>query len=123
MTRSVKCYRCGQPIELNYKNIRQTISCSHCHAKMTYDLRSIRKLKMVRYLFVLAVAAFLVAGFMQVQNMNSYTLLIVTCMCAIVISLWADKLCLYISYYLLKGEYVEYHPDDKRKMPVKKKRK
>lgn len=113
--KEVKCYRCGKVHELNYKTIKQTISCSHCHGSMTFDLKSIRKLKAMRYLFVVVIVSILMLGFQMVETMNSYTTLILTCMFAMVFSLWSDRLCLYATYRFMNVNYVECHPEDKKK--------
>ena len=115
MVKEVKCYKCGKVHNLTYKTVKQTISCSHCHAHMTFDLKSIRKLKIMRYLFVVAIVGALMLGFKQVETLNSYWTLILTCMGAMVFSLWSDRLCLYATYRFMNVNYVECHPEDKRK--------
>lgn len=115
MAKEVKCYKCGKVHELNYKTVKQTISCTHCHAHMTFDLKSIRKLRMMRYLFVAVIVALLMFGFQQVESLNSYMTLILTCMGAMVFSLWSDRLCLYATYRFTNVNYVECHPEDRKR--------
>lgn len=123
MTKEIKCYKCGKVHDLNYKTVKQTISCSHCHAHMTFDLKSIRKLKIMRYLFVIVIVGALMLGFKQVESLNSYTTLILTCMFAMVFSLWSDRLCLYATYRLMNVNYVECHPEDKKRVTKPKDKK
>ena len=115
MAKEVKCYKCGKVHDLTYKTVKQTIRCSHCNAHMTFDLRSIRKLKMMRYLFVVVIVVALMLGFNQVETLDNYVTLILTCMGAMVFSLWSDRLCLYATYRFTNVNYVECHPEDKRK--------
>lgn len=115
MTKEIKCYRCGKVHNLNYKTIKQTICCTHCRAHMTFDLKSIRKLKTMRYLFVILIVGILMFGLQQIEGINSYMVLIVTCMCAVVLSLYSDKLCLFATYKFMNVNYIECHPEDKKK--------
>ena len=115
MKKIVKCYRCGKPMELNYKNAKQMISCDHCHAHMTLDYRSLRKLKLVRYLFILVVALAILYGFQLVETANNFYVLILTCIIAMALSFWSDKFCLYITNQFLNANYIECHPEEAKK--------
>jgi hypothetical protein len=70
---------------------------------------------MMRYLFVVVIVAALMLGFNQVETLDNYVTLILTCMGAMVFSLWSDRLCLYATYRFTNVNYVECHPEDKRK--------
>ncbi|MGI6607696.1 MAG: hypothetical protein ACOX1F_01770 [Erysipelotrichaceae bacterium] len=121
MNREIKCYKCGKPHQLNYKTVRQNIVCSHCKSVMTFDFPTIRKLKLIRYVIVAVVVGIILFGLSRLENTTSYMMTILTCIIATAFALMSEQLCLYITVFLLNGNYVEYRKED-RKIAAKKKR-
>lgn len=123
MKKNVVCYKCGKKYKLNIHSISQTICCDHCHAYMTFDYPSIRKLKIVRYVLILMIVLPIVLGFQMINSMNNYSIIILTCIIAVALSLWSDKFCLYIAYKFMDIHYIECHPENKKKITKVKKQK
>ena len=40
MKKEIKCYRCGNIIEINPKKLSQQITCHHCQGKMDLDKKT-----------------------------------------------------------------------------------
>ena len=55
MKNNIKCYQCGKEYDIETKNVKEIISCGHCHKQMRIDDRSKKKFRLVRYLFVLLI--------------------------------------------------------------------
>lgn len=105
MKNEVKCYRCGKDIKLDSKNLSLSVACPHCHAKMVLDLRSKRYLKYFRYTVVLIACVFIMFGLNYVKTNLAISL--VTLSLAIAIALVADRICLFIEYYITGLSYTK----------------
>lgn len=103
MKNIVKCYRCGKEIKLDSKNLNILIRCPHCHAKMVLDQRSKRYLKYFRYLVVILACAFILFGLKYAEINLAISL--VTLSLAIAIAMVADRICLFIEYYVTGLSY------------------
>ena len=114
MKKTVECYRCHNQINADYKHIKSKLVCPHCKAEMTYDGNSLRKLKLMRYSFVLLVFALLLIGFFRIERANDYNFIFIAILIALGISFFADKICLWLSFVLLNGKYVPITKEDRR---------
>ncbi len=123
MGTKVKCYRCGKEMDLGFKTIKRTLECDHCHGTMTLDVRSDRKLKFTRYVITAIVVSLLMLAVSQFKDISDLTFVLWVMTFAVIISIFADQLCLYIANKLFKFQYVEYHkPKKETKVKTKKER-
>lgn len=114
MEKDIRCYRCGKIHQLNYKTVKQNITCSHCKSVMTFDFPTVRKLKIIRYFVVALVVSVILFGLSRLSDTTSFMLTIITCIIATAFALISDQLCLYITVFLLNGKYTEYIKEDKK---------
>ena len=113
MKTKIKCYRCGTEIPVNYKNMSAIMTCPHCKGKMTYDVTTYRKLKLVRYFVVLLVALLLLFGMHQVETGN-YAILLIFMSIAISLACVADKACLWLCDFIFGLHYEELKTKKKK---------
>ena len=106
----VKCYRCGKEYDLNSKNIKEIISCSHCHQQMRFTEKTRKHFRLVRYFFVLFICLFLAFG-MSLVTQNNYIVLLVMMGVAMIIALYSDKWCMVLTDRIFGLNYEEYHPE------------
>ena len=108
---SVKCPRCGKEYDLTLKQIYKGVSCPHCNKKMMMDGKTKKRLKYIRYLFVLVVSVATMYPLVKLmKDLDGVTMLIVLGMLAVVFALAqvADKVCGYLLYHTFGFTYVEY---------------
>ena len=103
MKNEVKCYRCGKETKLDSKNLKLYVTCPHCHAKMVLDQRSKRYLKYFRYLVVILACTFIMFG-LKYTKIN-LAIGLVTLSLAIAIAMVADRICLFLEYYVTGLSY------------------
>ena len=122
----IKCYRCGKDYDLKYKDVKEVISCSHCHQKMRFDAKTKRHFKIVRYLVVLIVCLGMAYG-MSLVSQNNYVMLLVSVAAGVVFAGYSDQACTRIVDRTFGISYEEYHPQtvsrkQQRKADSKKKK-
>lgn len=125
MKETIKCYRCGK--EYDRKDLKEIISCSHCHKQMKINEKSQKRFRIVRYMFVLAVCLVIAFG-MNMATGNNYLGLLVTLGIAMLLANFSDRWCLKLTDVLFGLEYEEYTPvkisnKDRIKMENQKKKK
>ena len=121
MKNNVKCYRCGKEYEFTYKNVSEIISCSHCHQQMCFTKETKKHLKLIRYIFVFLICLAIAFG-MRREKKNDYVVMLATMMVAMLIALYSDQLCMYLTMKIFGLEYEEYHPEKKTKKEIRKER-
>ncbi len=122
MKNRVKCYHCGKERELGYKDIREVLSCDHCHQKMRIDTKTQKHFRIMRYLFVLLICI-VIAFCMTKASANNYLILLVVMTVALIISLYSDRLCLALTAMTFGVSYEEYHPVIKTNKELRKEKK
>lgn len=123
---SVKCPRCGKEYDLTLKQIFKGVSCPHCNKKMMMDDKTKKRLKYIRYVFVLGVSIATMYPLVKLmEDLDGVTMFIVLGMLAVVFALAqvADKVCGYILYHTFGFTYVEYVEPPVKKVVKKGKRK
>lgn len=109
-TREVKCYRCGNPIALDYRATGSTIHCRHCHGVMAITKKTENHFQFVKYLILMLMVILLVVGLGLLDV--SYTALMLICIGAtMLMTLYGDHFCLWVTNLLFGLDYVEYHPE------------
>ena len=121
MKNNVKCYRCGKEYEFTYKNVSEIISCSHCHQQMCFTKETKKHLKLIRYIFVFLICLAIAFGMSRVSK-NDYVVMLGTMMVAMLIALYSDRICMYLTMKIFGLEYEEYHPEKKTKKEIRKER-
>lgn len=106
----VKCYRCGKEYDLDSKNIKEIISCSHCHQQMRFTEKTRKHFRLVRYFFVLFICIGLAFG-MSLVTKNNYVVLLTLMGVAMLIANFADKWCMLLTDMIFGLQYEEYHPE------------
>lgn len=125
MKETIKCYRCGK--EYDRKDLKEIISCAHCHKQMKINEKSQKRFRIVRYMFVLAVCL-VIAFCMNMATGNNYLALLVTLGIAMLLASFSDSWCFKLTDVLFGLEYEEYTPvkvsnKDRIKMENQKKKK
>lgn len=121
MKNNIKCYRCGREYEFTYKNVSEIISCSHCHQQMRFTTETQKHLKLIRYIFVFLICLAIAFGMSRVSK-NDYVVMLGTMMVAMLIALYSDRICMYLTMKIFGLEYEEYHPEKKTKKEIRKER-
>lgn len=121
MKNEIKCYKCGKIHEIAYKDLKETISCSHCHQQMRINERSEKKYKLVRYIFIFVICLFL-AFLLNIFSVNYFLMLFVILSLMLVFAQYADKVCLILTDMIFGLQYEEYHPVVKSKKEIRKER-
>lgn len=121
MKNNVKCYRCGKEYEFTYKNVSEIISCNHCHQQMCFTKETKKHLKLIRYIFVFLICLAIAFGMSRVSK-NDYVVMLGTMMVAMLIALYSDRICMYLTMKIFGLEYEEYHPEKKTKKEIRKER-
>lgn len=119
MTKDVKCYRCGKEIDLSGKNVREIVSCSHCHQKMKISEKSQKRFRLMRYLFVFAICMILAFG-MSYASQGTLVILIVVMSLGILAANYSDHFCLMLTNMIFGLEYEEYHEKQLSKKEIRK---
>ena len=119
MKSEIKCYRCGKIYVLNYKTLKEVISCGHCHQQMKITVKTQKKLRLMRYMFVFVICM-VIAYMMSNVSDNSLFLLLITLSIAMILANFSDRLCLYLTDRIFNLEYEEYHPEVKTKKEIRK---
>ncbi|MBO7675899.1 MAG: hypothetical protein J6S49_00055 [Erysipelotrichaceae bacterium] len=119
MKESVKCYRCGKEYDLSGKNLKEIISCSHCHQTMRISERSQKRFKVIRYLFVLILCMILAFG-MSFATQGTLLILIAVMSLAMLLANYSDRLCLRLTDMIFGLEYEEYHEKQYTKKEIRK---
>ena len=122
MKNHIKCYHCGKERELGYKEIREVLSCDHCHQKMRIDQKTQKHFRIMRYLFVLVICL-VIAFCMSRASASSYLVLLAVMSAALILSLYSDRLCLILTAMTFGVHYEEYHPAVKTNKELRKERK
>ena len=123
---SVKCPRCGKEYALTLKQIYKGVSCPHCNKKMMMDDKTKKRLKYIRYIFVLGVSIATMYPLVKLmEDLDGISMFIVIAMLAIVFALAqvADKVCGFLLYHTFGFNYVEYVEPPVRKDTRKGKKK
>ena len=116
----IKCYRCGKQYDLGYKNIKEIISCDHCHQQMKISDKSLKKVRLIRYVLVL-ILCLIIAYFMSdFSNNSKLLLLLITLSFAMLLAQFIDRICLYLADTIFHLQYEEYHPVKKSKKEIRK---
>ena len=108
---SVRCPRCGKEYSLTLKEIFKGVSCPHCNKKMMMDDKTKKRLKYIRYLFVLGVSIATMYPLVKLmEDLDGISMFIVIGMMAVVFALAqvADKACGFILYHTFGFYFVEY---------------
>ncbi|MBO7698022.1 MAG: hypothetical protein J6S38_03175 [Erysipelotrichaceae bacterium] len=119
MKEPVKCYRCGKEYDLSGKNLKEIISCSHCHQTMRISERSQKRFKVIRYLFVLILCMILAFG-MSFATQGTLLILIAVMSLAMLVANYSDRLCLRLTDMIFGLEYEEYHEKQYTKKEIRK---
>ncbi len=117
----VKCYRCGKEYDLDNRNIKEIISCSHCHQQMKFTEKTRKRFRLVRYFFVLLICLMLAFG-MSLVTQNNYIVLLVMMFAAMGIAGFSDRWCMVLTDRIFSLEYEEYHPEKPSKKQLRKER-
>ena len=112
MTKIIKCSRCGNDIKI--EKTKQIVSCGHCNLKMKIDLKSQKRFKLVRYLFMLIICILIALG-MNLVSKNNYVILLFTLMAALLLANYADRLCLILTDVIFGLTYEKYIEEDRKK--------
>lgn len=107
MQKEISCYKCGTKIPLNFKSMSAVLICPHCKKKMTYNLATYKRLKIVRYFVVLLIGLMLIFGMNQFDKGN-YAILIILISISISLAFVADRLCLWLCSLIFGLQYEEY---------------
>ena len=121
MKNNIKCYQCGKEYDIETKNVKEIISCGHCHKQMRIDDRSKKKFRLVSYLFVLLICLAIALSMNQATN-NSLMILMVTLMIAMIFANYADKWCLILTDMIFGLTYEKYEPVKMTKKEIRKSR-
>ena len=119
MKKETKCYRCGKIHEINYKNVSEIISCSHCHQQMKITKKSEKRVRFMRYAFVFLVCLVFAIGTYRFTKDNMIILLVVLT-AGLLLANVADKVCLVLTYWIFGLEYEEYHEEKRSKKEIRK---
>ena len=119
MKEPVKCYRCGKEYDLSGKNLKEIISCSHCHQTMRISERSQKRFKVIRYLFVLILCMILAFG-MSFATQGTLLILIAVMSLAMLVANYSDRLCLRLTDMIFGLEYEEYHEKQYTQKEIRK---
>lgn len=125
MKNTVRCYHCGN--EYSDKEVKEIISCGHCHKQMKINEKSEKRFRIVRYLFVLTICL-VIAFCMNMATGNNFIGLLITLGIAMLLANSSDKWCLKLTDMVFGLEYEEYTPvkisnKDRIKMENQKKKK
>ncbi|MBO7676950.1 MAG: hypothetical protein J6S49_05510 [Erysipelotrichaceae bacterium] len=121
MREAVKCYRCGKEFDLSGKNLKEIISCGHCHHTMKISEKSEKRYKIVRYLFMLAIGLVLALG-LSFATQGTCLILIAVMSVAMLVASYADHFCLMLTDKIFGLEYEEYHEKQYTKKEIRKQR-
>ncbi len=105
--KEIYCCRCGNKVNISFKNLSEYCICSHCHLTMKIDTSTSRRLKYIRIMMVLPVVAFLFLGMKSVEKGN-YILLICALGLAGILALYIDRICLWLTGSIYGLVYEEY---------------
>ena len=108
MREAIKCYRCGKEYDLSGKDLKEIISCSHCHQKMRITQDSQKRFRIVRYFFVLAVCLVLAFG-LSFASQGTFLILIAVMSLAVLLASYSDHVCLILTDRIFGLDYEEYH--------------
>ena len=117
----VKCYRCGKEYDLNSRNIKEIISCSHCHQQMRFTEKTRKHFHVVRYFFVLIICIALAFG-MSLVTKNNYIMLLAMMGIAMLIAGVSDNWCMLLTDRIFGLQYEEYHEEKISKKQQRKER-
>lgn len=115
----VNCFRCNTQIDLSSKNISNNIKCPHCNLLMRHNYKTLRKIKYVRYLFVLLICfalAYCMNSFSTDKNTLPIFLLVLAL--AFATAMIAERVCIWITWVLFGLEYEIY--DVKKEEQIRK---
>lgn len=107
MKEIIRCYRCGK--EYDRKDLKEIISCGHCHKQMKINEKSEKRFKIVRYMFVLSICL-VIAFFMNMATGNNLLGLLITLAIAMIMANSSDKWCLKLTDMIFGLQYEEYTP-------------
>ncbi len=97
-------------MSLGFREIKETISCSHCHQQMKISEKSQKHFRIVRYLFVLGICL-LLAFSMNLVSTKNYIVFLATLVVAMMIASVSDRWCLILTEWIFRLEYEDYHPE------------
>lgn len=119
MKKEINCYRCGKTYDLNYKNVSEIISCSHCHQQMKVNKKSEGRIRLMRYLFVFLICLIFAGGTYYLID-DKLLVLVIVLTAGLLLANIADKVCIVLTYWLFGLEYEEYHEEKKTKKEIRK---
>ena len=121
MKNQVKCYRCGKIYDLKASQVREIISCDHCHQKMKISAKTEKRFRIMRYL-VIFLFCLLLAFLMNILSVSNYFAIIIILFLALLLADYADHACLLLTDFFFGLEYEEYHEVKKTKKEIRKER-
>ena len=117
----VTCPRCGTQYELTIDKVFKGVTCPHCNKKMMMDNKTKKRLKLIRYVFVLVICLIVMLPTKSVlEKSEALGILVVVGLLALMYTLsqFADRICGRILFHTFGFNYVE-HVD----IPVQEKKK
>lgn len=120
MKKEIKCYRCGNAIEINPKNLSQQVTCHHCQGKMDLDKKTKREFTIIRYIFIILMSLLLVTLIFLVTR-STVMIVALTILLAFGLSSLSDTVALWLTYMLFGLSYEHIEVDKKQKKNNKKK--
>lgn len=120
MKKEIKCYRCGNIIEINPKKLSQQITCHHCQGKMDLDKKSKRRFNIMRYTFIILMSLVLVTLIFMVTR-STVMIVCMTILLAFGLSSLADIVALWLTYIFFGLSYEHIEIDKKQNKNKNKK--
>lgn len=117
--KEVRCYRCGNVVKIDKKNVGEFISCGHCHAQMKIDKKSKFRFYATQFgciaIFVFGLAFLETIAFGKNQN---FMLTIIIVMAGTIMMVAMEKQFYWLAHRMFGLNYEEYH-----EKPVERKKK
>jgi DNA-directed RNA polymerase subunit RPC12/RpoP len=118
---TAKCYRCGK--ELPVDKARRVITCPHCHAQMTYDVKTEKILKYLRWTFVLIVTFLILLSLGNLDSLSGILVALAAMAFSAAAAMFADDICIWILTHTVGAHFQPYIKEKERKTkkaPAKK---
>ncbi len=115
MNQEAKCYKCGKKIPITGKDAKQLIECPHCHAKLSFDAKTKKHLKWIRYAMVLVIMIIIIFILQEATKSKNYVAFAVVLLILVLFSNFSEKSCIWILAHTFGLTYEKYNPEDDKK--------